>query len=152
MLSWIPNLRRMRANSYKVVLRLVIVSPVGTNKFDLYNCSHYLDKDGVQMENIVNKSEKEELIQTLTGALPVLRAAIGISQGEIAEYIGVSRQTYCAFEIGKRQMSWNTFLSLFLFFISNAETNNLLKTKKGFITQVYKVLQYKSEQNSVQYP
>lgn len=49
-------------------------------------------------------------------------------------------------------MSWNTFLSLFLFFISNAETNNLLKTKKGFITQVYKVLQYKSEQNSVQYP
>lgn len=104
------------------------------------------------MENIVNKSEKEELIQTLTGALPVLRAAIGISQGKIAEYIGVSRQTYCAFEIGKRQMSWNTFLSLFLFFISNAETNNLLKTKKGFITQVYKVLQYKSEQNSVQYP
>lgn len=104
------------------------------------------------MENIVNKSEKEELIQTLTGALPVLRVAIGISQGEIAEYIGVSRQTYCAFEIGKRQMSWNTFLSLFLFFISNAETNNLLKTKKGFITQVYKVLQYKSEQNSVQYP
>lgn len=104
------------------------------------------------MENIVNKSKKEELIQTLTGALPVLRAAIGISQGEIAEYIGVSRQTYCAFEIGKRQMSWNTFLSLFLFFISNAETNNLLKTKKGFITQVYKVLQYKSEQNSVQYP
>lgn len=104
------------------------------------------------MENIVNKSEKEELIQTLTGALPVLRAAIGISQGEIAEYIGVSRQTYFAFEIGKRQMSWNTFLSLFLFFISNAETNNLLKTKKGFITQVYKVLQYKSEQNSVQYP
>ena len=104
------------------------------------------------MENIVNKSEKEELIQTLTGALPVLRAAIGISQGEITEYIGVSRQTYCAFEIGKRQMSWNTFLSLFLFFISNAETNNLLKTKKGFITQVYKVLQYKSEQNSVQYP
>lgn len=104
------------------------------------------------MENIVNKNEKEELIQTLTGALPVLRSAIGISQGEIAEYIGVSRQTYCAFEIGKRQMSWNTFLSLFLFFISNAETNNLLKTKKGFITQVYKVLQYKSEQNSVQYP
>ncbi len=101
---------------------------------------------------MVDKSEKEELILALTEILPLLRAAIGISQGEIAEYIGVSRQTYCAFEIGKRQMSWNTFLSLFLFFISNAETNNLLKTKKGFIAQVYKVLQYKSEQNSVQYP
>lgn len=101
---------------------------------------------------MVDKSEKEELILALTEILPILRAAIGISQGELADYIGVSRQTYSALEIGKRQMSWNTFLSLFLFFISNSETNNLLKTKKGFITQVYKILQYKSDTNSVQYP
>lgn len=99
------------------------------------------------MDDIMTKTEKDELIQVLTGTLPILRAAIGISQGEIAEYIGVSRQTYCALEIGKRQMNWNTFLSLFLFFISNSETNNLLKTKKGFIAQVYKALQYKSETN-----
>lgn len=90
------------------------------------------------MSNMVDKSEKEELILALTEILPLLRAAIGISQGEIAEYIGVSRQTYCAFEIGKRQMSWNTFLSLFLFFISNAETNNLLKTKKGLLHRFIK--------------
>lgn len=102
------------------------------------------------MANIVNKKEKEELIQTLTETLPVLRAAIGISQGEIAEYIGISRQTYCALENGKRRMSWSTFLSLFLFFISNTETNNLLKTKKGFIAKVYQDLQYKSEINFVQ--
>lgn len=101
---------------------------------------------------MVDKSEKEELILALTEILSILRAAIGISQGELADYIGVSRQTYSALEIGKRQMSWNTFLSLFLFFISNSETNNLLKTKKGFITQVYKILQYKSDTNSVQYP
>lgn len=104
------------------------------------------------MSNMVDKSEKEELILALTEILPILRAAIGISQGELADYIGVSRQTYSALEIGKRQMSWNTFLSLFLFFISNSETNNLLKTKKGFITQVYKILQYRSDTNSVQYP
>lgn len=104
------------------------------------------------MSNMVDKSEKEELSLALTKILPILRAAIGISQGELADYIGVSRQTYSALETGKRQMSWNTFLSLFLFFISNSETNNLLKTKKGFITQVYKILQYKSDTNSVQYP
>lgn len=101
------------------------------------------------MRNIM---EKKELIQNLTEILPVLRAAISISQKEIAEYIGISRQTYCALENGKRQMNWNTFLFLFLFFISNSETNNLLKTKKGFISQVYKMLQYKPEANSVQYP
>lgn len=105
------------------------------------------------MENVINnKHERDELIRTLTGSLPIFRAAIGISQGEIAQYIGVSRQTYCALEIGKRKMSWNTFLSLFLFFISNTETNNLLKTKKGFIAQVYKEMQYKSDASSVQYP
>ncbi len=65
--------------------------------------------------------------------LPVLRTAIGISQGEIAEYAVMSRQTYCALEIGKRKMGWNTFLSLFLFFISNQETNDLLKMKKEVI-------------------
>lgn len=101
---------------------------------------------------ITNEEERIELIQTLTNALPILRASIGISQGEIADYIGVSRQTYCALEQGKRLMSWSTFLSLFLFFISNNETNNLIKTKKGFIAQVYKTMQYTSDNNQAQYP
>lgn len=81
------------------------------------------------MKNI-SEQEKLNLIQSLSKLLPALKATIGISQEKIAKYIGVSRQTYCALEIGKRQMSWNTFLSLFLFFISNSETNNLLKNKK----------------------
>lgn len=94
------------------------------------------------MKTIAIKQEKLELIHLLTEALPALRATLGISQNDIAEYIGISRQTYCALEQKKRQMSWNTFLSLFLFFISNEKTNNALKMKKGYITQVYKVLQY----------
>ncbi len=98
------------------------------------------------------QDQKEELIQILTGMLLILRAAIGISQGELSEYIGVSRQTYCALEVGKRQMSWNTFLSLFLFFISNTETNELLKTRKGFIASVYQMLQYKSDSDCIQCP
>ena len=40
------------------------------------------------MENIVNKKEKEELILALTGTLPILRAAIGISQGELPNILG----------------------------------------------------------------
>ena len=104
------------------------------------------------MKITITKRGKDELIDSLTPMLPVLRATIGISQGEIADYIGVSRQTYCALEMGKRKMSWNTFLSLFLFFISNSETNHLLKTKKGFISQVYQALQYTSNEIPVQYP
>lgn len=98
------------------------------------------------------QTQKEELIRILTGMLSIFRAAVGISQGELSEYIGISRQTYCALEIGKRQMSWNTFLSLFLFFISNTETNELLKTKKGFIASVYQMLQYNPDSDCAQIP
>lgn len=88
------------------------------------------------------RKEKEELIEILTDALPILRASIGISQGELADFIGISRQTYCALEQKKRIMSWNTFLSLFLFFTSNNKANNLMKAKKGFIEQVIEFLQF----------
>lgn len=104
------------------------------------------------MENNERNQERAELIQMLTGRLSIFRAAIGISQGELAECIGVSRQTYCSLEQCKRQMSWGTFLSLFLFFISNEETYNLLKMSKGFIARVYKVLQYKPDEKIAQYP
>ncbi len=103
------------------------------------------------MENKETKKERMELIRILTGLLSVLRAAIGISQGELAECIGISRQTYCSLEQGKRDMSWSTFLSLFLFFISNEETYSLLKVNKGFIARVYKTLQFRPDE-TVQYP
>lgn len=104
------------------------------------------------MVNDERLQEKNDLINSLTSSLPVLRASISISQGEIAEYIGISRQTYCTIELGKRKMSWNTFLSLFLFFISNEASNVLLKAKKGFIAQVYTFLQFEPEKNNNQYP
>lgn len=60
---------------------------------------------------------KTELSDRLISLLPTLRTYLGISQQELAEYIGVTRQTYCALEQGKRKMSWSVFLSLFLFFL-----------------------------------
>ncbi len=89
--------------------------------------------------------KKSELIEELKSVLPILRAAISISQGELAEYIGVSRQTYCALEQGKRDISWNTFLSLFLFFMTNEKTKALLNTRVGFIERVYSVLRYEND-------
>lgn len=62
------------------------------------------------------KQERQELTRAMTGSLSILRAAIGISQGELADYIGVSRQTYCALEQGKRAMSWGNVPVAFLVF------------------------------------
>lgn len=74
----------------------------------------------------INEVDREKLMQVLTEELPVLRAKIGISQGDISNIIGVSRQTYSAIETKKRKMSWNTFLSLVLFFEHNEKTREML--------------------------
>ena len=60
--------------------------------------------------------DKDHLISILTEELPVLRAKIGLSQDELSNIVGISRQTYSAIETNKRKMSWNTFLSLLLVF------------------------------------
>lgn len=84
------------------------------------------------MEEIVkNKKfdlelDKESLIDILTDELPVLRAKLGISQDEISIIIGISRQTYSSIETKKRKMSWNTFLSLILYFGCNDSTARML--------------------------
>ena len=55
----------------------------------------------------ISKEEKEKLITTLTPELVVLRAKAGISQEELSDLIGVSRQTYSAIERGAKQMPWS---------------------------------------------
>ena len=83
------------------------------------------------MSNQDNKQlNKDELIKRLTNELPVLRAKIGVSQDELSNIIGISRQTYSAIETGKRQMSWNTFLSLVLVFGCNKKTSAMIDSMK----------------------
>ncbi len=89
------------------------------------------------MSNIRNFKNRKELIQELTTFLPVLRASIGISQGELAELVGISRQTYGAIESKRRDMSWNTFLSLVLFFTTNHDSSQLIMAKGDFMKRVY---------------
>jgi len=85
-------------------------------------------------QNAINITDidKDLLIEKLTEDLPVLRAKIGISQEELAEIVGISRQTYSAVETRKTQMSWNTFLSLLLFFDNNEKTREMINNIGAF--------------------
>ena len=65
------------------------------------------------------KEIEKNILNDFTTALPILRASLGISQAEVADKIGISRPTYCALEQKKRDLSWNTFLSLFILFYAN---------------------------------
>ena len=76
---------------------------------------------------LLSDTEKETFIDTLTPNLPALRTHAEISQEELANLIGISRQTYSAIERKTRKMSWNTYLSLILFFDHNKKTHKMLR-------------------------
>ena len=76
---------------------------------------------------------KELLCGILCNELYVLRAKARVSQEEIADRIGVSRQTYSAIETGRRTMSWTTFLALIAYFQKNENTKDMLNNLDGLV-------------------
>ena len=83
---------------------------------------------------------RSHLMETLTYELPVLRARLGISQQELAEKVGTSRQTYNNIETGKKKINWLTFNALIAAFESNDETNAMLEKIDGFKNELLIVL------------
>ena len=67
----------------------------------------------------ITENAKELLISKLTDELIFLRTKLGLSQDELSNLIGISRQTYSTLETKKRTMSWGTYLSLILIFDNN---------------------------------
>lgn len=70
--------------------------------------------------------EKEYYQKLMAEHLSELRKTLGISQSDLAEYIGSTRQSINSIENKKRPMMWDTFMSLMLLFISNNDTKKQL--------------------------
>ena len=78
--------------------------------------------------NSKSKQESKDIaVNILIDELPSLRAKIGISQEQLAEYVGISRQTLSAIETRKRPITWQVFLSIVLYFTLHPKTNSTLK-------------------------
>lgn len=58
--------------------------------------------------------------------LPTLRAKLNMNQTQVADKIGVSRQTISMIERKVQRMSWSVFLSLLFLFSQTPETRDLL--------------------------
>lgn len=85
---------------------------------------------------LVSPDYKDSYIEVLTDNLLPLRIKADITQEELASMIGISRQTYYAIENQRRQMSWNTYLSLMLFFDTNVRTHSMLRGINAYPTDL----------------
>lgn len=90
--------------------------------------------------------DKSQLIDRLTSELAPLRIKIGISQDELANLIGISRQTYGAIERGSRKMTWNTYLSLILFYDYNNTTHEFIRKIGAFPDKLVEVFNRMEEE------
>lgn len=74
----------------------------------------------------ISSINRDELIKLMSENLSVLRAKLNLSQEDLADVLGVTRQTISAIENDQRNMSWPIFLSLILIFLKNKETKRLM--------------------------
>lgn len=58
--------------------------------------------------------DKRELMDDFVKHLPEIRKRLGISQSELGEKIGLSRQSISSIERETVQLSWNVFLAIVL--------------------------------------
>ena len=69
---------------------------------------------------------KRVLCERMADKLLVFRTMLRLSQAELADLIGVTRQTIAAMETKKRPISWNLYLTLILVLSKNYSTHQLL--------------------------
>ena len=75
---------------------------------------------------MIDIETKNELIEKLVSNLPALRAKMRISQAELAEAVGIGRQTLVSIENRNGKMRWDTFLAIMLIISGNEEVADLL--------------------------
>ena len=88
---------------------------------------------------------RNTIVVLLRKELPVLRAKARISQEDIAEKIGISRQTYSSIETGKREMSWTTFLALIAYFQNNESTKKMIGEINGLSEGIEMIMESSDE-------
>ena len=74
----------------------------------------------VCVSEVITTNEQDVLIQHMVDRLPALRKKYGISQTELGEKIGLSRQTISAIERKTTPLTWTTMLAMLMFFTANS--------------------------------
>ncbi len=65
--------------------------------------------------------KKEMMINSLVERLPLIRQEMNVSQTELGEKVGLSRQSISSIERGISKLSWNNYLAIMMFLVANRE-------------------------------
>lgn len=76
----------------------------------------------------VDKEIIDTCISCLTKELPFLRKMNHLTQKDLAEILGISRQTITNIESGSSKMKWSVFLAIMFIFNLDHKTSDYLKT------------------------
>lgn len=95
----------------------------------------------------MSDEKQNHYIMLLTENLPILRAKLRLSQAELGELIGVTRQQIVAIENRKRKMSWSIFLSLVLLFSSRPATCELLHFYGIYSEHLFETIEFSNQDN-----
>lgn len=96
------------------------------------------------LQETLSDEMKKEALDNMVKNLPMLRATCHLSQNDLAEMLGMSRQTIVMIENRKRPMCWNVFLALLFVFSQNCETAALIGPLKIYtqpLQSVYRVIE-----------
>mgnify|MGYP002541866805 FL=1 len=88
----------------------------------------------------MSEINKNELTKKMSDNLLVLRNKLRLKQAELAEKVGISRQTLLEIEKGKRIMQWNTFVALLTVFRADSSTSDLLEYFEIYTPELGKYL------------
>lgn len=95
---------------------------------DTFNSkSKQTDSTSIKNKYVLSESNKNIYIQRMVDNLPALRAKSGLTQAELAELVGVSRQTILSAEKKQRELTWSMFLALLIVFGSYEKTAALIE-------------------------
>lgn len=74
----------------------------------------------------ISTEKRNELCKLMASNLSTLREKAKMTQDELADKLGLARQTISAIETRKRKMQWSTFTVLLMFFSANDEIKKIM--------------------------
>jgi transcriptional regulator with XRE-family HTH domain len=97
------------------------------------------------MAERICEAKRREFANTLADNLPVFRAKLGISQKELADRVGISRNMLTYIEGKKKEMSWVSFVALSFMFLRNKQTEPILKSLNIYTKELEDFLMFNNE-------